>query len=112
MIVTASQICWISARMWLDKHDRRTGRDQVAHEVAHLPDAGRVQAVGRLVEDQQLRRLQQGGSDGEALLHAERVGADALVGTVAQTDDGQHLGDPTTSDAARRGQQFERAAAR
>ena len=42
--------------------------------VAHLGHAGRVEPVRRLVEDQQLRVLEQRGGDAEALLHAQRVG--------------------------------------
>ncbi len=42
----------------------------VAEEVAHPADAGRVEAVGRLVEDQDLRLADQRGGDPEALPHA------------------------------------------
>jgi hypothetical protein len=34
-------------------------------------NAGRVETVRRLVEDQQVRVLQQGGGNGQALFHAE-----------------------------------------
>ena len=40
---------------------------------AHLAHAGRVEAVGRLVEDEQLRVLEQRRGDAEPLLHAQRV---------------------------------------
>ena len=54
---------------------------------AHLVDALRVEAVGRLVEDQQVRVAEQRGGDAEALLHAERVGAVAVVAALAEPDD-------------------------
>ena len=44
--------------------------DQLADQVAHLEDAGRVEPVHRLVEDQQLRVGQQAARDAEALAHA------------------------------------------
>ena len=49
-------------------------------EAAELEDAGRVEAVDRLVEDEQLRVAQQAARDAEALAHAERVGLDLVVG--------------------------------
>jgi hypothetical protein len=42
---------------------------------AHLARTLRVEAVRRLVQYQQLARLEQGRGDGQALLHAERVTA-------------------------------------
>ena len=47
--------------------------DQVADQVAELEDAGGIEAVDRLVEDQQLRVAQQAAGDAEPLAHAERV---------------------------------------
>src|SRR4029453_11088493 len=47
--------------------------DHAAHHGADLLSTGRVEAVGRLVEDQQLRVFQQRCGDGKALLHAKRV---------------------------------------
>jgi hypothetical protein len=46
------------------------GRD-LADQRAHLAGALRVEAVGRLVQDDQVARGQQGRRDGQALLHAE-----------------------------------------
>ena len=40
-------------------------------QVAHPADPGRVETVGRLVEDQHSRVAQQRGGDAEALAHAE-----------------------------------------
>ena len=53
-----------------------------AEQVAHPADAGRVEAVGRLVEDQHLGVADQGGRDAEPLAHAERVVADPALGLV------------------------------
>ncbi len=52
--------------------DGRPGGDG-SDELTHLPDPDRVQSVRRLVEDEQVRIAEQGGADGEALLHAEGV---------------------------------------
>ena len=48
--------------------------DQLADQAAELEDAGRVEPVHRLVEDQQLGVGEQAAGDAEALAHAERVG--------------------------------------
>ena len=64
-----------------------------AQECADLDDAGRVEAVGRFVQDQQLRSLEQCGSDAEALLHAERVVLEAILAPVAEAGDVEHLVD-------------------
>ncbi len=53
------------------EQDRHTGLPEVADRLADLPDARRVETVGGLVEDQQLRRLQQCPGDRQTLLHAE-----------------------------------------
>ena len=62
-----------------DQVARDQHRDPVAGErpdqAAHLDDARRVQAVGRLVEDQQLGTGQHGRRDAEPLLHPQRVRA-------------------------------------
>ena len=111
MIVTESQICWTSPRMWLDSTTVTPSRGELAHEVAHLADAARVEAVGGLVEDQQIGGLEQGGRDGEALLHAERVRLDAVFRPIAQADGLQHLVDASARDVAGGGEEVERAAA-
>ena len=57
----------------------RPSAASVADQVPHLAGALRVQAVGRLVQHQQVARHQQGGGDGQPLPHAERVGPVALA---------------------------------
>ncbi len=56
------------------------------HEVAHLDNAGGVEAVGGFIEDQHIGVLQESHSDAQALLHAERVGADTVFLARTQPD--------------------------
>ena len=71
-----------------------------AQQVAHPADAGRVEPVGRLVEDQHVRVAEQGGADAEALAHAERVVAHPPVGlVVGEADQLEHLLDPALGQA-------------
>ena len=60
--------------------DRLAPVGEAAHRRPDLVDARRVESVGRLVEDQQVRVLEQGRGDGEPLLHAERVGPEPVLG--------------------------------
>ena len=60
---------------------------EVAHELADLADAGRVEAVGGLVEDQDVRVAEQRLRDAEALAHAERVGRDLVVQPLGEHDE-------------------------
>ena len=55
MIPTTSASCWTSARRWLDTKTVLPRRREVAQRLAHGHDAGRIEAVGGLVEEQQLR---------------------------------------------------------
>ena len=66
--------CSTSASRWLDRKTVVPPRVQLEQQLADLADALRVQAVGRLVEDQQLRTAQQRAGQPEPLAHAERVG--------------------------------------
>ena len=67
--------------------------DELADQVAELEDAGRVEPVHRLVEDQQLGVGEQAARDAEALAHAERVGLDLLVGARREADAGERAVD-------------------
>ena len=62
-----------------------------AQQVAQPADAGRVQAVGRLVEDEDGRVAEQRTGERQALTHAERERARPAVGRLAQADDVEHL---------------------
>ena len=69
------------------EHDRQAALvDQPAQQVEDLDDADRVDRRRRLVEDQQVGRLDQGVGDAEPLAHAARVGVDPVVGAVGQPD--------------------------
>ena len=59
---------------------------QLGEQVADLPDALGVEAVRRLVEDQQARSPDQRRGQAEPLPHAERVGPDRAAVDAAQTD--------------------------
>ena len=61
---------------------------------AHLAGALRVQPVGRLVQDQQLPRREQGGGEGQPLAHAQRVRPVPLAGRGEQPDPLQRRVDP------------------
>ena len=84
---------------------------QPAHRAADLVDPGRVQAVGRLVEDQQLRFLEQGGGDGQPLLHAQRVRLEQVAAAVEQAGGLEHLVHPSLRGADRPGEQAQVAPA-
>ena len=66
-----------------DQH-RAPLRRLLAQQPAHPADAGRIQAVGRLVEDQDLRVAEQCGGDRQALAHPSREALHAPVGCVAR----------------------------
>src|SRR3984957_965697 len=66
--------------------DRGAVGGDVPDEAAHLAGALRVQAVGGLVQDDQLAGLEQAGRDAQPLLHAQRVGAVTLPGRGQQPD--------------------------
>ena len=69
-------------------------------QVAHPADAGRVEPVGRLVEDEHLGLADQCGRDAEPLAHAERVVAHPAAGlVVGQADPVEHLLDPVLGQA-------------
>ena len=71
-----------------DEH-RRAVVGERPDEGAHLAGALRVEAVGGLVEHQQVPRREQGAGDGEPLAHAEGVGAVALAGGGQQARPGR-----------------------
>ena len=70
MIDTVSATCCTSARMWLETSTVFPWCASRRMVCPDLVDAGRVEPVGRLVEDQQVRILEQGRRDRQALLHA------------------------------------------
>ena len=54
----------------------------------------RIDAGGRLVEEQQRRPVDDGDGEVEPPLHAAGEGAGAVVGPVGQADGGEQLVDP------------------
>ncbi len=73
----------------------------------HLGDAGRVEPVGRFVEDQQIGVLQQRSGDGESLTHAQRVGAERVLVAVLEVDDLEDPIDLGPRDPSHRGEQLQ-----
>ena len=73
------------------EEDRDLLAGEAAHEVAHVAHPGRVETRGRLVEQEELRSPEQRRRDSEPLAHPVRVAADAVLRTVAQLDQLQHL---------------------
>ena len=57
---------------------------QAVHEVAYLDDAGWIEPIGRLIQDQDIGVLQQRYGDAQTLLHAKGVGAHTIFLTGAQ----------------------------
>ena len=90
-----------------DRHIEHTR--QLAQEGADLVYARRVEAVGRLVEQEQGRPAHERGGDAEALLHAEREVPDSFAahGRVVEADDLQHLVDLGLGQSAQLPHDFE-----
>jgi hypothetical protein len=84
--------------------DRLALRREVAQELAQPTDPFGVQAVGRLVEQQDLRVTQQGCGERETLAHAHRVATGALPSGGRDADEFEQLIDPLGRDAAGRGE--------
>ncbi len=85
-MATRVQIWRTSVSTWLEMKTVLPAAASAAHQVAHLDDARRIEAVGWLVQHQQVGVLQQRHRHAQTLLHAERVGLDAvLVATLQPT---------------------------
>ena len=83
MTTTSSTVCCdLGQHMAGDQDGAALGR-RAAQQVAQPADALRVEAVGRLVEDQHLRVAEQRRGEPEPLAHPSRVAAHAAVGGVA-----------------------------
>ena len=80
-----------SGRMWLRDHDRLAHLPQLLEQFAHLDAGPRVEAAGRLVEQQHLRLVQQHAGQAEPLRHAARQARDQGVALVAEVDQLEHL---------------------
>jgi hypothetical protein len=75
--------------------------DEVAQKAAQPADALRVEAVGRLVEEQHVRVAEQRTRDRQPLPHAERIRLHALVRRAGQVDDLEQLVHARVRDALR-----------
>ena len=84
MIAAASQVFSTSSSRCEERNTVRPSADERADHLAELEDAGGVEPVGRLVEDQQLGVGEQAAGDSEPLAHALRVARDLLVGALAR----------------------------
>lgn len=80
---------------------------QRPHRVAHLADAGGVEPVGGLVEDEQVGVLEERRRDGQALLHAQREAGVAVAPAVAEVRGLEHLVDALSRAADRAREQGE-----
>ena len=111
-MASRSHICSISASRWLDTSTVRPLVRQPAQQLADLTDAGRVEAVGRLVEHQQRRVPEQGCGEAEPLPHAERVLLHEVAGPLREADLPEDLVHSATLDPAHAGEQAQVLAAR
>src|SRR5579884_219181 len=64
---------------------------QLTDQLAHLHNASRIETVPWLIEDNQLWIREQGRTHTEALAHTERIGRIAILATLTQTHNVQHL---------------------
>ena len=80
--------------------DRFALRLEGLHDVADLAPAHRIDAVGRLVEEDHVRLVHQRLGDAEPLFHALGVGADFVVHPPLEADHLQDFGDALAADAA------------
>jgi len=74
--------------------DRHAGFVQRDHELPQVANPARIQAVARLVQDQQPRAADQGGGQAEALAHAQGVRLDRPAAHPGQSHQLQGLIDP------------------
>ena len=74
--------------------DRPPRGCQPPERVAHGDDARRIEAVGRLVEEQEAWIAQEGRGDAEPLLHPERVRVHAVTCPVDESHELEELLDP------------------
>ena len=83
-----------SSRYCVVSSSGRAVGDELADDVPHAQPAGRVEAGGRLVEEQHRRARHQAGGEVEAAAHAARVGLDHAVGGVGELEPLEQLGGP------------------
>src|SRR5450631_4951427 len=84
--------------MGREEHGPTFGRE-CPEEPAHPVNAVWVESVDRLVEDERGGIAKEGGGDAQALAHAERELANALLGHVLQADELDQLIDARPRDS-------------
>ena len=92
-----------SAIRWLDTNTVPPRSANVRSDPAEPADPVGIEAVGRFVEQQHVGLSQQCAREGQTLTHAQREAAGALIGGGVEPDLVEHVGDPTTRDAAELG---------
>ena len=95
--------------MAADEH-RAALAGEVGEHVADPADAFRVEPVGRLVEDQDLRVAEEGGGQLQALAHPEGVTPHEIVGARRETDALEHGFDRRATNAGADGEDPKRLA--
>src|SRR5438105_15574487 len=80
----SADLLHLTEQMARDEDGLAFGSEAV-HEIAHFDDAGGVETVGRLIEDQDIGVLQQSHGDAQTLLHPKGVGTHAIFLTGAQS---------------------------
>ena len=73
--------------------DRPLAVSDPADELSHVVDPGGVEAVGRLVQDEQLGITEERRGEAEPLLHAERVLTESIRCSLAEPYQVQHVWD-------------------
>ena len=73
--------------------DRLAERPELAEELAQLHAGARVEAGCRLIEEQDLRIVDQGVRQAQPLLHPAREGLDVVVAAVGEVDQLQEVAD-------------------
>ena len=92
------------------EHRHAVGAER-AHGLEDVVAALRIDADGRLVEDQQLGAVEQAGGEVEPPLHAARVVLDQIARALAQPDDVERPADPLGEQRAARARTARRSSA-
>ena len=109
MTTTSSTVWASSARRWLETRTVRPSAARPRSSVAQPEDAGRVEAVGRLVEHEGVGVTEQRGGETQPLAHADRVPADPAPSGVGEADEVEHLVDPPVAAMPRHAARIRRA---
>ena len=87
------QLADLAEEVARDEH-RLAGRGEVAEGVAHGHDPGRVEPVGRLVEEEQPGVIEQRSGDPQSLFHPERVVRHLVAAALPQPNQLEDFLDP------------------